>query len=373
MCVSQEQFEYALKRAGSAPLKLHILKPLPDGMLEFVASSNRPIQEMAVSFASGHPSIDYGVLSGFNTRPLKSLYVNVVGSKPQDTERFLDLALQSAQKDLHLRIDLGQEQMSVFGHDAFQRATSLAISGFQGISFETQFSLPRVRKLSLFGCFGFLESVRLNNVERLVYSGEGPDPVIYLNPLLLPMRLTELVLVGVVPQPAFTVQLPHSKKLEMIDMHFESSLQGLFKFPRLQSLTLNVVHFHLSDIPPFESDEAETATLLSDEQFYRDIPKLETLFLRNVPVAGPLIVSLRLCPGLRELDIDSCAIDPLVRFLLDGGADHSYFPSLQEFHIYRSWPNSAGLSYADFVSRLSPLLPNVQICGDGKMYEEFGN
>ncbi|CAG8777919.1 3099_t:CDS:1, partial [Acaulospora colombiana] len=104
--------EYVLKQAGDTPLKLHILGPLQDGMMELLASSGHPIQDMTVAFASGPPSIGTGILSGFNTGPLRQLYITAVNSEPEDVKKFLDMALRSTQKDLHLGIFLEEDQKS---------------------------------------------------------------------------------------------------------------------------------------------------------------------------------------------------------------------------------------------------------------------
>jgi hypothetical protein len=228
-------------------------------------------------------------------------------------------------------------------------------------------TFPQLRELFLISCEGFLDAARLDALEGLTLFGEEQIPYKALSPSSLPIHLTELVLYRMSLTLVGTSHcLPRLKKLELCDTHIHGVLRHLPQFPKLKTLILDDICFHPENSPTTELILDEAAQMLSDALFFRGIPEIECLSLISVEISGDLIVSLRSCPMLRSLSLESCYIEPLLLFFADDRPYTSYLPTLKEFSISESWPYSIGMTYTDFITRLSSLMPGVQICGDDK-------
>jgi hypothetical protein len=238
--------------------------------------------------------------------------------------------------------------------------------------FEEIISLPNLKTFSLMGCEEFLHFMELDHLENLSLGANGHNQTRNIGPSSIPINLRELIL-GQVRFPAGSTRhyLPHLTKFELYDAYLGSPLRELLEIPNIETLVLHDIHFDSPNSQHSVLNNEERGILLSDAQFFQGLPVLKHLSMASVPLSGDLVVSLRSCPMLRRLSLEGCEIKSFLLFFADDRPYSSYLPALRDINISKSWPYSAGMTYTDFISRLSSLMPVVEIYGDDEGLDTY--
>jgi hypothetical protein len=166
---------------------------------------------------------------------------------------------------------------------------------------------------------------------------------------------------------------PHLTSLSLRATQFEGRIQDHLMFPELKELELSSVRFFLpdDDNPSLQQKVKRTAEILPDPTFFKGIPKLERLVLKDIPANDALATVLQNCSSLQHLNMEFCSIRAFIpSFLMCLPSRHA-FPLLKALRIDYSWPAVSNISYLEFVRYCIGQRPGIEVTGNGDRFRSW--
>jgi hypothetical protein len=392
-CGTRKQLQLALTSTGSSPIKLIVGRIEEPEIMELIASHGALIEALTIQRRSEDmPCLYIDLFVGFNYTSLKKL---VLQHPPLTmVEQLMDLAVQSTSSGIDFDLTIDILTKSILTHEFMRRITDLRLHtgtyysmqhikggntdliDTDSLNFRTSrepfnLPLPNITSCHLSHSPHLLSVLNLSSVEDFQFNGVSSwnkDPakntVITTPP---PKQTSRMVLTSSVIdfKPRLTNPpycMPNLTYLELQSIGLSQPLEQYLDLPKLKSFTLSDVRYN-----PFD-DEREGRLPIICETFFRNTPELEELRINSTRMGKSLVCSLQDCAFLEVLEFNYCFIGGLPDLFLKNISNKSYFSSLRELYLRRSWSPSMGVDYTKFISHIKEERPTIIIAGDDSMH-----
>ncbi|PVF94876.1 hypothetical protein CPB86DRAFT_626039 [Serendipita vermifera] len=245
--------------------------------------------------------------------------------------------------------------------------------------FPTNISLPRLKSCSLrfevgmismfdLGCMESFKFVGFSDRQEVRFLSDAPTS---LMTSFSPTQVTKLELERVVINfEGLPVDVPYHfpnlTSLELEEIGLRRPLRRYFDFPQLKRLVISNVYY----LPADENDVLPPPALF-EKEFFRTVPKLEVLFIRDTEMGDSLVGSLHHCSSLKALLLQSCGFDQVLPALITGFQDKDFFPSLRTLALLGLESIERYSEYLQLAFYCKRVRPALEITGHGHFTHAF--